>query len=66
MGLVEGQFCWYDLMTTDVDAAKAFYTETIGWSAEDSDARARPGSRLPGRRGPTASPAPWTPGARDR
>jgi len=37
MGLVEGQFCWYDLMTTDVDAAKAFYTETIGWSAKDSE-----------------------------
>lgn len=27
-----GRFMWYELMTSDVDAAKAFYTETIGWS----------------------------------
>ena len=27
----EGRFVWYDLMSTDVDAAKAFYTKLIGW-----------------------------------
>ena len=29
-----GRFCWYDLMTSDVEAAKAFYTELIGWEIE--------------------------------
>lgn len=27
----EGRFVWYELMTTDMDAAKAFYSEVIGW-----------------------------------
>jgi predicted enzyme related to lactoylglutathione lyase len=27
----KGRFDWYDLMTTDTAAAKAFYTKTIGW-----------------------------------
>jgi predicted enzyme related to lactoylglutathione lyase len=26
-----GRFYWYDLMTTDVEAAKSFYTKLIGW-----------------------------------
>lgn len=26
-----GRFVWYDLMCTDVDAAKAFYGEVLGW-----------------------------------
>jgi predicted enzyme related to lactoylglutathione lyase len=26
-----GRFCWYDLMTTDPEAAKAFYTGIAGW-----------------------------------
>ena len=26
-----GRFCWYDLMTTDPDGAKAFYTRVVGW-----------------------------------
>lgn len=29
-----GKFCWYELMTTDVAAAKAFYTELVGWGAQ--------------------------------
>lgn len=31
MGVIEGQFVWYDLMTNDVEGAKAFYSETVGW-----------------------------------
>jgi predicted enzyme related to lactoylglutathione lyase len=27
----KGRFAWHELMTTDVDAAKAFYSEVIGW-----------------------------------
>jgi predicted enzyme related to lactoylglutathione lyase len=29
-----GQFIWYELMTTDVDAAKAFYDAVVGWNIE--------------------------------
>lgn len=29
---------WFDLMTTDVEAAKRFYTEVIGWQTESWDA----------------------------
>jgi len=31
-----GRFVWYDLMTTDVPAAQAFYEHVIGWSGKDS------------------------------
>jgi predicted enzyme related to lactoylglutathione lyase len=31
-----GNFCWYELMTTDPVAAAAFYTNVVGWRAEDS------------------------------
>ena len=27
-----GKFVWYELMTTDTEAAKAFYTDVVGWS----------------------------------
>ena len=33
----KGEFVWYDLMTTDVDAAKAFYSDIIGWGTQDWD-----------------------------
>ncbi len=29
-----GRFVWYDLMTTDVDAAKRFYSAVVGWTTE--------------------------------
>ena len=28
-------FCWYELMTPNAAAAKAFYGAVIGWTAED-------------------------------
>jgi hypothetical protein len=31
----EGQFIWYELMTTDPDAAIDFYTHVVGWTAAD-------------------------------
>ncbi len=31
-----GTFCWNELMTRDVDAAKKFYSELIGWEMADS------------------------------
>ncbi len=30
----ENQFMWYELATTDTDAARAFYTDIIGWKTE--------------------------------
>jgi hypothetical protein len=30
-----GRYVWFDLMTSDVEAAKAFYTETIGWKTQE-------------------------------
>ena len=32
------RFVWYELMTTDVAGARAFYTEVIGWRARDVSA----------------------------
>ncbi len=32
-----GRFVWYELMTSDVEAAKAFYTELIGWGTTPMD-----------------------------
>jgi hypothetical protein len=31
----EGMLCWADLGTTDVAAAKRFYTALIGWTWKD-------------------------------
>ncbi len=30
-----GAFSWSELMTTDVEEAKKFYTELLGWTTED-------------------------------
>ena len=37
-----GRFTWYELMTTDVAAAAAFYGEVIGWGARDASAPGTP------------------------
>ncbi len=34
-GFTEGEVCWTDLQTRDVDAAKAFYAAVFGWRYED-------------------------------
>jgi predicted enzyme related to lactoylglutathione lyase len=31
-----GRFAWYELITTDVAAARSFYTKVIGWDAQDA------------------------------
>lgn len=36
-GFAPGGFSWFDLMTTDVEAAKAFYGELFGWTSETND-----------------------------
>jgi uncharacterized protein len=30
-----GRFSWYELITTDMAAARAFYAQVVGWSAQD-------------------------------
>jgi len=32
-----GRVVWHDLLTTDVEAAKAFYCAVFGWAAADVD-----------------------------
>ncbi len=32
----QGRFVWYELMTTDMAAAKAFYANVVGWGAQDA------------------------------
>jgi predicted enzyme related to lactoylglutathione lyase len=31
---MKGRFVWYDLMTTDQEAARSFYTKVVGWDTE--------------------------------
>lgn len=31
----QGVFSWNELMTTDVEGAKSFYTKLLGWTTED-------------------------------
>lgn len=33
-----GTFCWNELATKDLEAAKKFYTELLGWQIEESTA----------------------------
>ena len=34
-----GHFAWYELLTTDVAAAAAFYGEVVGWGVQDASAK---------------------------
>ena len=31
-----GRFVWYELLTTDIAAAKAFYSSVVGWGAQNA------------------------------
>ncbi len=37
-----GRFCWFDLMTTDPDAAPAFYGQVAGWGTTQWDEGEKP------------------------
>ncbi|MCO4745672.1 MAG: VOC family protein [Proteobacteria bacterium] len=37
MAYINNEFCWHGILSTDVDKAKAFYTEVLGWTAADVD-----------------------------
>jgi uncharacterized protein len=34
----QGRFAWYELLTTDMAAARDFYGRAVGWTAEDASA----------------------------
>jgi uncharacterized protein len=36
-----GRFAWYELITTDVETAKAFYTKVMGWGVWDASVPSR-------------------------
>ncbi len=36
MSDTQGRFVWYELMTTDTQAAKSFYGSVVGWGARDA------------------------------
>jgi predicted enzyme related to lactoylglutathione lyase len=38
MGNSGGRFVWYELSTTDVEAAKAFYSAVVGWKTAETSA----------------------------
>lgn len=37
MAYLHGKFVWFELMTNDVEKAKAFYSELLGWKIEGVD-----------------------------
>lgn len=41
-GTDHGRFCWYDLMSTDPAASRAFYTELLGWTVKAVDMTDQP------------------------
>jgi uncharacterized protein len=40
--VTKGRFVWYDLMTTDAEAAKPFYHDVVGWGAAPWDGGEKP------------------------
>lgn len=46
MSDLRGSFLWYELMTTDTEAAKAFYTEVIGWRTQAFEGAGMPYTML--------------------
>jgi len=41
-----GAFSWNELMTNDVEGAKAFYSELFGWTMQDDDSAGIPYTML--------------------
>jgi uncharacterized protein len=37
-----GRFLWYELVTTDMTAAQAFYADVVGWGAQDASMPGQP------------------------
>lgn len=43
MSNTQGNFVWYELMTSDPAAAKSFYCDVVGWTASDMEYAGMPG-----------------------
>ena len=39
---IHGSFAWYELLTTDADAARGFYGQVVGWDAHDASTATLP------------------------
>jgi predicted enzyme related to lactoylglutathione lyase len=66
----DGMFIWNELMTSDVEKAKAFYGAALGWDFETVESPVGPYTlaRRPGHDQPVAGLMPWpkdTPGSDD-
>ncbi|MEO7242151.1 MAG: VOC family protein [Variovorax sp.] len=42
MSVNQGKFVWYDVMTSDMKAAEAFYCKVVGWEAKGNDVNEQP------------------------
>ncbi len=49
--LKTGRFIWYELMSTDPEAAKAFYSDVVGWGVEEMEVAGEAYSAWSGERG---------------
>jgi uncharacterized protein len=48
----QGRFVWYELLTTDMAAARGFYGDVIGWGAQDASTPTIPYTQLMAGNGP--------------
>jgi predicted enzyme related to lactoylglutathione lyase len=58
------RFVWYELMTTDVEACKVFYSKLMGWGARDSPTRRPAYALFTARNAPVAGLTSLPEGAR--
>ena len=54
MSEYRGRFLWLELMTNDVDAARAFYTEVVGWGTQTMTGSGPPYTMFTAASGPVA------------
>ncbi|HEY4116579.1 MAG TPA: VOC family protein [Byssovorax sp.] len=55
---IPGEFVWYELLTTDVDAAKAFYSHVVGWKTQPFPESPMPYTMWVGEQGPLGGVMP--------
>ena len=56
----QGDFIWYELMTPDPDAARAFYQAVVGWQIEAAASNAADYRMIASQNGPVAGMMPLT------
>ena len=58
--MTHGNFIWHELYTRDVEAAKAFYAATVGWTFEGMPTLHQNGTYWIAKAGTSRSPASST------